>query len=99
LVLFTAEKSRLSLLVEAKDAGGLPERLRVALREVLGTLEVPPELIEAELGEMQDVTFAATANRVVLGTMTDFAFEASYLLGEQRLSLFRRPSSCAGRPA
>jgi hypothetical protein len=98
LVLFTAEKSRLSLLVEAKDAGGLPERLRAALSEVLSTLGVPPKLIHAELAQMQDVTFAPTANRVVLGTMTDFAFEASYLLGEQRLSLLQASIELCGTP-
>ena len=40
---------------------------------MLTTLQIPAEVIAAELREMRDVTFTPTASRSVLGTMNDYA--------------------------
>ncbi|MBI3494083.1 MAG: hypothetical protein HY047_20240 [Acidobacteria bacterium] len=40
---------------------------------MLTALQIPAEVIAAEVREMRDVTFTTTASRSVLGTMNDYA--------------------------
>jgi len=82
LILCAAERTLLPVLVPARDAKSLPQRLAHAAGQILAAIGVPPALIEAELKEMADVSIARTANRQVLGSMNDFAFVAGYDLDQ-----------------
>jgi hypothetical protein len=76
-ILCTSERSLLPVIVTAKDARLLlPAKLTLALGTLLTNLGVSFETIRPELSEMEPVTYAKTASRVVLGMMNDFAFNA-----------------------
>jgi hypothetical protein len=73
LVLCTSAASLLSVVVPAKDLGGLPVRLAADLASVLRGIGVPEVAIASELREMADVRIDRTASRSILGSMNDFA--------------------------
>jgi len=73
LLLLVSEKTLLPVLMPAKDLASFPERLPMALTEVLSNIGIPAVKIEAELSEMTRWSFAKTASRQVLGSMNDFA--------------------------
>jgi hypothetical protein len=57
------------------SSASLPEFLPNAIGEVLSAIGVQPRDIDLELAEMDQVLFAKTANRQVLGAMNDFAYQ------------------------
>lgn len=65
--------TRLPVVIPARDSSRLPLRFAENLATVLTAFQIPAEVIAAELREMQNVTFATTASRSVLGTMNDYA--------------------------
>lgn len=73
LVLAVSERTFLPVLVPAAPVSTLVPRLRDGLGEVLRALDVAKDELEHEIGEMEDVAFAKTANRQVTGMMVDFA--------------------------
>jgi len=77
LILCVSERTLLPVILPARDAASLSVRLALALGEVLREIGVSEEMTAAELGQMNKVSVAKTANRRVLGSMNDFA----YLLG------------------
>ena len=75
LVLCVSERTLLPVIVPAAGPD-LPGKLRSGLRELLEALQVPREVIDAELAQMREATIAKTASRVVLGSMNEFQFQA-----------------------
>ena len=69
LVLCVSERTLLPVIVPAAEISTLPDRLRAALQELLLAIGVPQEMVETEIAEMQEVRFARTANRKVVGHM------------------------------
>jgi len=77
-VLATSERSLLSVLLPARELrANLAPNLRSALGALLELLGVPPGAIHREIATMEPVTFGRATNRRVLGSMNDFAFQAS----------------------
>jgi hypothetical protein len=76
LVLCVSEWTLLPVLVPAKDIGGLPERLALAVGAMLRAIGVPELEVLRELRHMVEWRIAKTASRQVLGTMNDFAWMA-----------------------
>ena len=72
VVLLVNAATRLPVVVPARGLSALPNRFAEGLAGVLTTIQIPSEIIAAELREMRDVTFAPTASRSVLGTMNDY---------------------------
>jgi hypothetical protein len=72
-VLLVAERSRLPILLPARDLKSIRVPLVDALAHVLLSLNVAAVSVRRELAEMRDGAFATTNNRSVLGTMTDFS--------------------------
>ena len=73
-VLCTSERSLLSVVLPARGLKTvLSARLHDALSSLLADLGVAESVVKAELKEMQVSCIAATANRVVLGSMNDLA--------------------------
>ena len=57
----------------------MPWRISL-LASLLERLDVPPECISREIAAMQPVSFGRATNRRVLGSMNDFALQASHYL-------------------
>lgn len=77
----TSERCLLTMLLPARELRtSLVPNLHASLRNLLERLDVPEECIDRELATMQPVSFARATNRRVLGSMNDFALQASHHL-------------------
>jgi hypothetical protein len=76
LVLCVSERTLLPVLVPARDISGLPERLALAVGDMLRAIGVPELEVLRELRHMVEWRIAKTAGRQVLGSMNDFAWMA-----------------------
>jgi hypothetical protein len=72
LLIAVSVKTLLPVVLEARDARSLPERLPLALGEVLAALEIPAPAIALEQSHMREHAYAKTLDRRVLGSMTDY---------------------------
>jgi hypothetical protein len=77
LILAVSERTLLPVLVPAAEAKSFPMRLTNAVAEVLQAIGISAEAIDREIAEMSPITIARTANRSVLGILSEFAFAAS----------------------
>jgi Domain of unknown function (DUF6933) len=78
LILATSERSLLTVLLPAKGLrDNLAQNLCTAVAALLETLDVSPDSIGREIAAMEPVAFGRAQNRRVLGSMNDFAFQAS----------------------
>ena len=76
LVLCISERSLLPLVLPAREARSLPQRLVAALPALLESLEVPDDCIATELAAMQDgMRVAGTASRSVLGSLNQLSYQ------------------------
>jgi hypothetical protein len=108
LVLCVSERSLLSLVLPARQARSLPQRLALALPELLAAIEVPNACIEAELRAMHAASrVGTTASRSVLGSMNQLSYllegyakqYAGRTLLEHSLHLSGTPMTALGRDA
>jgi hypothetical protein len=76
LALLVNERTLLPVLLPLAPAGTLLERIGPELGRVLQAHDVDPVFIEREVAAMAEVVVGKTANRSVVGTMNEFAFEA-----------------------
>lgn len=76
LALLVNERTLLPVMLPLAPAATLAQRVPLALRQVLRALDVPDQFIEAEIEDMDEVVYAKTANRSVLGVMNEFVFLA-----------------------
>ena len=76
LALLVNERTLMPALLPLAPASTLPERVAPAVAQVLLLQGVGREFVEREVAAMADVAVAKTANRSVVGTMNEFAFEA-----------------------
>lgn len=89
----TSERSLLTVLFPSRELRTtLAPNLRAAVASLLEVLGVSSEAIARELAAMEPVAFGRATNRHVLGSMNDFAFQASVHLahGEDLPTLARR---------
>ena len=75
LVLCVSERSLLPVIVPARNKA-FPREFGQTLMRVLLALDIPIHSVDAEVAAAQDVQFARTRNRRVLGVMNDFLFSA-----------------------
>ena len=87
-LLLLSERSRLPVLLSARDLHSFERRFLRTLPEVLGEIGVPSHQIDRELTLMQPLYYGKTANRSMLGTLNDFGFLAKYWLSPGNLSLY-----------
>jgi hypothetical protein len=76
VALFVNETTLLPVLVPLAQSATLVKRFAPALAEVLAAHGAAQDFIEAEMGEMGDWRLAKTANRSVVGIMTEFTYLA-----------------------
>ena len=75
VVLAVSERSLLPVMVPARDSRALVPRLCEALAPILAEIGVPADDVAAERGAMQRWAVGKTANRRVLGSLNDLAFQ------------------------
>jgi hypothetical protein len=85
LVHFVSDRSLLSVVVPVKPLKTALDRHLLSLRDLLGALGANPEIIQAELREMEQRAVAKTRSQSVLASMRDVALNA-------RSSLERSPN-------
>ena len=102
VALFVNEATLLPVLVELAPAKEVATRFPAALGKVLESIGVPMDLIIGEVEAMNEVSFAKTASRSILGSMTDFAFLAEHSLASGHahgdltgLSVFLADTPCS----
>ena len=84
LILCVSERTLLPVVILAKELDSFPLCLAASVREVLGRLGVPREVIEREEREMREFAYGPTRSKRVLGSMNDFMFQLSWLLHDRR---------------
>lgn len=82
-VLLVSARSRLPVLLPARDVKHIAEHLARVLATPLPALGVPALAIRRELAEMDESVIASTNNRSVLGSVNDFAKAAKWRLSEE----------------
>lgn len=75
VVLAVSERSLLPVVVPARDGRALVQRLCEVLEPMFTAIGVPADDATAECGAMQHWTVGKTANRRVLGSLNDLAFQ------------------------
>jgi hypothetical protein len=91
LIVCVSERTLLPVVLAARPAASLGNRLTDALGEVLSQLRTPSRLIAQEQAEMATFVYSTTRNRRVLGTLNEFLFQLSwYLHAEPSLSVWRQ---------
>lgn len=76
VALLVNEKSLLPVLMPLAPATDLASRFPAHLAGVLVAHRVPQQFIEHELAQMNEVQYAKTSNRSVVGIMNQFSFQA-----------------------
>lgn len=76
LALLVSERTLLPILMHLAPAATLAARFPTHLAAVLAALDAGKDFIAAELAQMNDMRYAKTANRSLLGVMNQFAFLA-----------------------
>ncbi|MEW5709720.1 MAG: hypothetical protein AB1830_12585 [Pseudomonadota bacterium] len=80
LLLLVSSTSLLPILLPARDARTLPNRLAEVVAERLARLGIASSLIRAETSVMSQVHIDVTIDRSVLGIMVDFAKAVPHFL-------------------
>lgn len=73
LALFVHEETLLPVLMPLAPANSLAERFPAHLAEVLKALDVDAGFVAAQVAAMDEVQYAKTSNRSVLGIMNQFS--------------------------
>jgi len=76
MALLVNERTLLPVMMPLAPAATLAQRFPRALKEILQALNLPVEFIDAEIGGMNEVVYAKTTNRSVVGMMNEFTFLA-----------------------
>lgn len=90
LLLFISERSRLPVIIPAREARQLPAVFPEAVCQMLAIVGVPPGDIAAERSRMREMAFGRTRNRSVLGTMNDYGSCLQPMLHWSGQELFER---------
>ena len=99
LILCVSERTLLPVVVSAKDIRAFPQRLRLALHELLIHLGAPTQLADREVSEMEETQFARTTNRRLLGSINEFMFHlADDVCEDPGLPLLQRSIRLAEMP-
>ncbi len=81
-VLALSERTRLPIVLPARDVKRLGEHLAAALPPVLRAIGVPDSAIQREVAEMRETVFAPTNSRSIVGTLTEFAWPVRWRVQE-----------------
>ena len=74
MALLVNERTLLPVVMPLAPAATLAKRFPAALKDVLQALDLPAEFIQAEMDGMDEVVYAKTANRSLIGMLNEFSF-------------------------
>jgi hypothetical protein len=83
VILLVSEKSRLPVLVPARNLDRFEQGFVAAVHDLLLDLGIPEEAADRERNAMSELVFARTNSRSVLGTMNDYTFGLRIMLEER----------------
>ena len=99
IALCVSERTLLPLIVPARDAVHLVDRLVQALPAILSALNIQQSAIEREFDTMQDRTIGSTNDRRVLGSLNELGFQLTHQLQfRPGLTLFEHALRLAETP-
>lgn len=75
VVLAVSDRTLLPVVVPAREARTLVQRLGNAVEPILLSIGVPPQVVAAERHAMQLVSLGKTADRRILGSLKELAFQ------------------------
>lgn len=75
VVLAVSDRTLLPVVVPAREARTLVQRLGDAVEPILLSIGVPPQVVAAERHAMQLVSLGKTADRRILGSLKELAFQ------------------------
>lgn len=75
VVLAVSERTLLPVVVPVKESRTVARRVSEAAEPMLLSIGIPAEAVIVERDAMRDVVIAKTANRRVLGSLNDLAFQ------------------------
>lgn len=76
MALLVNERTLLPVMLPLAPSATLVQRFPAALKGVLQALDLPAAFIDAEIEGMNEVVYAKTSNRSVVGMMNEFSFLA-----------------------
>ena len=79
-ILLISERSRLPVIMAARDVKHLAANFPAALAHVLIGLGIAPAVVEREVAATREAVIAKTDNRSLLGTLNDFSFMLQWQL-------------------
>ena len=79
LIVFVNERSLVTVAIPALEGDHLVSLFRARVRNLLLMLDVSRQAIEEEVGEYEEVQFAKTASRSILGSMNDIASNYQFI--------------------
>jgi len=82
-VLMISGRTRIAVVIPGRRLANLQHSLPHALAILLARLGVPTDAIEREIAASQEVVFAVTDSRSLLGTLNDFATLAQLRLRDE----------------
>jgi hypothetical protein len=83
VALFISERSRLPVLLPARDMANLGRHLAEAVGQVLRALGVRADRIRLELESMAEVHISHTNSRSLLASLNDFTYALKWRLGQE----------------
>lgn len=99
LVLLVNEQTLLPVLMPLAPAASVSSRIGPEIAASLAAHQAPVTFVDGELSQMRDCRFAPTANRSVVGIMTDFSFLADvYRRSDPDLNLLELAKKLATTP-
>lgn len=81
--MFISERSRLPVLLPARDMANLGRHLAEAVGQVLRALGVRADRIRLELESMAEVHISHTNSRSLLASLNDFTYALKWRLGQE----------------
>jgi len=79
LIVFVSEKSLVTVAIPAREAENLVSKFRARVENLLAMLGVSKESIRSEISHYQQIQFAKTASRSVLGSMNDIVWNYQFM--------------------
>lgn len=76
MALLVNERTLLPVLLPLAPSARVAQRFPGALKEILQALDLPAAFIDVEIEGMDEVVYAKTSNRSVVGMMNEFSFLA-----------------------
>jgi len=84
VILCISARSLLSVIVPAREPYTLTSRFQAAVKKHLLAIGAPPQAVEREMTEMQEIELGPTMSRSVLGSLRELTFAVEFGLKSGR---------------